>query len=513
MEGRHPSARALLADLGKARKQLELAAGSDAALSASSALVRPAAEAAERSRTIAVLPFTNMSPDADNEYFCDGLAEELLNALTKTDGLKVAARTSAFSFKGQSTSISAIGRALGVETVLQGSVRKSGSRMRISVQLINASDGYQVWSERYDRAVQDIFEVQDEITLAVVEALKLQLLGPAKAAALKRGTGNAEAYQLYLKGRFCWNQRTAGSLRQAVEFYQQALALDPGYALAWAGLAESYVLFSWLSVTPPRSTMPEARRAAWRALEIDDSLAEAHAALGVYLSFFAWDQPASERELRRAIELDPNLAAAHHWLGNIPLLAMGRFDESIAAIERARELEPLSPIIGSDLGLTLLCARRYDEAIAQFQRTLTLDPKFYVARYHLGEAYHAQGRPGAAVAEYEAALQVEDDPWVRALLARALAAAGRRDEAASLRDRLKSESARRYVPNVALAVAHAALGESEEAFRWLAQDVAERSLYPPFYAVDPVFDDVRHDARFEELVRRVGQAKLAADSA
>ncbi len=462
---------------------------------------------------IAVLPFRNLSADPENEYFCDGLAEELLNALAKVDGLRVAARTSAFAFKGKKHSLSEIGRLLGVTTVLEGSVRTSGRRMRIAVQLANASDGFHVWSERYDRELTDIFEVQDEITLAVVDALKIRLFGDERAAALKRGTENPEAHRLLLKGRYSWNLRTAASLREAVDCYQRAIELDPAYALAFAGLAEAYVLYGWLSAAPPSTSMPRARAAALRALELDDTLAEAHAALGVYLSFYAWNQPESERALRRAIELEPRSATAHHWLGNMPLLAMARFDESLAAVRRALELDPLSPSIASDIGVSLLFARRFDEATSQLSATLDLDPGFYVARYHLGQALHSSGRFDEAVSQYERCRESTDDPWVQALLARTLGAAGRRDAAVRHRDELLASAARRYVPKVALAIAHAAVDDRDAAFRWLEEDVDERSLYPPFFAVDPVFDELRDDPRFEELVRRVGLSRLDAGPA
>ena len=457
---------------------------------------------------IAVLPFRNLSSNPDNEYFCDGLAEELLNALGKVDGLRVAARTSAFAFKNRDASLSEIGRALGVTTVLEGSVRASGSRLRIAVQLANAADGFHLWAERYDRELTDIFDVQDEITLAVVEALKLRLLGDQREAALKRGTDDPEAHRHYLRGRFCWNQRTAAALREAVACYRRAIERDPTFARAHAGLAQAYVLYGWLSVAPPKDSMPRARAAALRALQLDDSLADAHEALGVYLSFYAWDQPASERALRRAIELEPRSATAHHWLGNIPLLAMARWDESLAVIRRAIELDPLSPGIASDLGVTLLFARRYDEAAAQFRATLAMDPGFYVARYHLGQALHSSGRHGDAVAELERCRDATDDPWVVALLARSLAAAGRHEEAARQRDALLATAGRRYVSNIDLAIAHAAAGERDEAFARLAADLTSRSLFPPFFAVDPVFDELRDDPRFGALVDRVRHAKL-----
>ncbi len=515
---RYATSRELLADVRSAQKRLQF----EAELGRQSSADRgPAVPAPRSSRSggssaglrhaIAVLPFRNLSAAAENDYFCDGLAEELLNALAKIDGLKVAARSSAFGFRDKPTSVSEIGRALGVSTVLEGSVRTSGNRMRIAVQLVNAADGYHLWSERYDREMRDIFDVQDEITLAIVDALKIRLFGEERAAALKRGTENAAAFEHYLRGRHCWNQRTADSVRQAVEHFERALAEDPGYALAYAGLAECYVLFPWLSVAPPHVSMPKARAAAERALAIDDTVAEAHAALGVYLSFYAWDQPASERELRRAIELQPSSAIAHHWLGNIALLAMGRWDESLAAERRAGELDPLSLSIASDTGVTLLYARRYDEAVEQFRRTLAVDPAFYVARYHLGLTLHAKGEYDAAIAEYRTCLESNDDPWVTALLAFALAKAGRRGEALAEREKLLAESAGRYVPNVGLAIVHAALGENDEALQWLERDFEERSLFPPFYAWDPVFDDLRDDPRFADLVRRVGLAKLAAD--
>lgn len=513
---RQASAQELRAQLAEVQARLELATGLARHSSAGRHSVAPPYSSGSASsgarHAIAVLPFRNLSTNPDNEYFCDGLAEELINALAKIDGLRVAARTSAFAFKDKNASLSEIGRALGITTVLEGSVRTSGRRMRIAVQLANAADGFHVWSERYDRELTDIFDVQDEITLAVVDALKIRLFGDQRAAALKRGTHDAEAHRLYLKGRFNWNQRTAASLREAAACYRQAIEQDPAYALAYAGLAEAYVLFGWLSVAPPRESMPQARAAALQAIELDDVLADAHSALGVYHSFYAWDQPASERALRRAIELEPSSATAHHWLGNIPLLAMGRWDESLAAMRRARELDPLSPSIASDLGVTLLFARRWDEAIAQFGTTLALDPQFYVARYHLGQALHSSGRYDEAVAEYELCRESTDDPWVQALLARSLAAAGRRDEAVRHRNELLADASHRWVPNVALAVADGTLGDSDEAFRWLERDFAERSLFPPFFAVDPVFDELRDDARFDDLVRRVGEARLEASS-
>jgi serine/threonine-protein kinase len=271
----------------------------------------PNDEKQRQGNSVAVLPFTNMSADPDNDYFCDGLAEELTNALAKIDDLKVASRTAAFSFREKNVSMAEIGRDLNVNSILEGSVRKSGSRVRITVQLINAADGFHIWSERYDRDMQDIFEIQDDITLAVVAALKVKLLGVERSAVLRRYTENTEAYQLYLRGKFFWNKRTAADLKQAVEFYNLAIEKDPSYALAFSGLAETYVLFPGYDVAPAIDSMPAAKAAALRALEIDDSLAQAHAAFGFYLAQYEFDLDGSEKEFRRAIELKPDYATAH----------------------------------------------------------------------------------------------------------------------------------------------------------------------------------------------------------
>jgi len=268
----------------------------------------------DRTPSIAVLPFANMSASVENEYFCDGLSEELLNALAKIEGLKVAARTSAFSFKGKNVNVDEIGRALHVSTILEGSVRRAGNRLRITVQLVNVTDGYHLWSERYDREMRDIFDVQDEITLAVVDALKVKLLGEEKATVLKRYTHNAEAYQLYLRGRFYTYKRTPKDSQHAIVYFNQAITIDPNYALAFAGLADAYALLSSYGGAPPVEAMPKAREAALKAVLLDNNLAEAHAALGVILTEYDYDFAGAEREFKRAIELNPNYATAHHYL-------------------------------------------------------------------------------------------------------------------------------------------------------------------------------------------------------
>lgn len=326
--------------------------------------------------SIGVLPFVNMSGDLENEYFCDGLAEELLNALTKIDELKVAARTSAFSFKGKNTNVSEIGRALGVSKVVEGSVRKSGDNLRITVQLINASDGYHLWSERYDRQTRDFFDLQDEITLAVVAALKMKLLGNEKAAVLKRFTDNAEAHELYLKGRYHWYKQTPENVEKSRNYFQEAIDLDPLYALGYAGLSEYYGISSALGMMPPDLGWPKAEAAMARAQELDNTLPEVHSGLAAIRMFYYRDWRAAESELNQAIDLNPKFAEVH-LLYSVCLVGLDRLDEAIAECKRALQLDPLSTRHGSYLGNWLYFARRYDEAIKQYYEVLELDkPNF-----------------------------------------------------------------------------------------------------------------------------------------
>jgi tetratricopeptide (TPR) repeat protein len=337
----------------------------------------------------------------------------------------------------------------------------------------------------------------------VSSRLKSKLSGADVAKVEKTYTTNPEAYQLYLKGRFYWNKRTGESLRQAVEFYNQAIERDQNYALAYSGLAETYVLYSFYGIASPKASMPQAKAAALRAVEIDDSVAEAHSALGNYLLFFEFDRAGGEKELRRAIELNPNYATAHHWLGLNLLTVLKRFDEAISEMKRAEELDPLSPVISADAGLALVYARRYDEAIAQTKRALSLDPNFFSARYTLGYAYDGKRLYTEAIAEYRRALALNDDPYVKALLVSSMVKSGRQADALKLVKELKAESATLYVPNYCLAMAYTALGGKEEAFGLLEKDIAEHSSFVSVLAVEPAFDDLRNDPRFKAMLRRL----------
>jgi tetratricopeptide (TPR) repeat protein len=428
--------------------------------------------------------------------------------LSQLPNLNVKARSSVFRYKGKEFELPRIAQELKVQAILIGRIVQRGEQLTLTLELVDAQTENAVWSEQYNRKQTDLVTLQSEIARDVSSKLKTKLSGADEAKVAKNYTANSQAYQLYLKGRFYWNRRTRESLKQAVEFYKQAIEKDPVYALAYTGLADTFVLFPMYSVASPRESMPQARAAALKALEIDDSLAEAHAALGLYLSNYAWDQAASEKQLRRAIELKPNYPTAHQWLGNGPLLTTQRFDEALAAGRRAEELDPLSVIISADTSYNLLFARRYDEVVAQCQRTLALDPNFYLAHYLLGWAYYGKGMYREAVSEHRKSLELNEDPFVKSLLALALSKSGGRAEAIKLRDELISESTRRYLPNYHLAIANIAVGERDEAFALLEKDIAERGSQCPAFATDPLLDDLRDDPRFADVVRRVALAKI-----
>jgi serine/threonine-protein kinase len=458
--------------------------------------------------SLAILPFVNASGNADVEYLSDGMTDTLISSLSQLPNLNVKARSSVFRYKGKEIDLQKIAQELKVQAILTGRVVERGEQLTLSLELVDTRTENAIWSEQYNRRQADLLTLQTEIARDVSSKLKTKLSGADEAKVTKNYTANAEAYQLYLKGKFYWNKRTVDGLKQAAGYYKQAIERDPAFALAYSGLAETYVLFPVYSVASPKESMPQAKAAALKALEIDETLAEAHAALGLYLSNYAWNQQASEKELRRAIELKPSYATAHHWLGNCPLLATERFDEAVAAGRRAEELDPLSVIISADTGYNLLFARRYDEAIAQCQRTLLLDPNFYYAHYLLGWAYYGKGMYREAIAAYRKSLELNLDPYAKSLLAVVLAKSGERAEAIKLRDELVGESTRRYLPGYHIAIANMGLGERDAAFAMLEKDFAERGPQSVSLAIDPILDDLRADPRFADLVRRIKLAKM-----
>src|SRR6266478_4547862 len=401
--------------------------------------VRPSREGSGRLSTadgasIAVLPFANLSADASNQYFCDGLAEELINALAKLEQIRVVARTSAFSFKGKETDVREIGRKLKVSTVLEGSVRKSGNRLRITVQLINAANGYHLWSERYDSEMQDIFDVQDEITLAVVSALKLKLLGKEKSAILKHHTDNPKAYLYYLKGQYYRWKTAPDEFRKCCDYFERAVNGDHSFALGYFGLNSYYGYGSAWGVLPPDEGWPKAHAALTKALELDDTLPEAHLSLAAFLLVHDRNWAGAEKEIKRVLALNPKLAEIHN-LYSFYFLTMGRSDHAIAEGRRALECDPLSLIYGRSLGMCLFFSRRYDESIAQYQETLELDQNNVSVHELLGVAYERQGGHGDAIAEWKKTAAVTGNHELAASLGSACAEG---DLAMAVRDRART---------------------------------------------------------------------------
>lgn len=436
------------------------------------------------------------------------MTETLISSLTQLPNLNVKARSSVFRYKGKATDTKTLGSELSVQAILNGRVAQRGDQLTLSLELVDVATENAIWSQQYTRRQSDLVSLQSEVARDVSGKLKAKLSGAEVTKVEKTYTVDPEAYQLYLKGRFQWNRRTGESLKEAVDFFDQAIAKDPNYALAYSGLAESYVLFANYSVTSPLDSMPKAKAAALKAIQLDDSLAEAHVALGIYLSAFSWNQPAAEMEFRRAIELNPTYATAHQQFANYCLLSMGRFDEALEVARRGQELDPFSPVISTDVAWPLYFARRYDEAIAQLEGSLKLDPNFAVTLRYRGNILETLGRPKEALAEYQKAVGLDPDPYLRAMLARALAKSGQRAEALKIVDGIVTESAARYVPANAVALAFAALGEKDKAFFWLEKDVADRASRSPQYSVNPMWDDLRDDPRFAALVKKIEQSKL-----
>lgn len=454
--------------------------------------------------TMAVLPLANKSPDPENEYLADGITEEIIHALTKIDGLRVAAPASTFLYKGRGEDIGAIGRRLGVAALLDGSVRRVGNRLRIIVQLVEVATGFDLWSERYDRQMNDLFEVQEEIAHTIVETLRVRIKGEAAEGLMRHHTSNLEAYTLYLKGRFELNRRTVESLRGALASFEDAVRIDPAYALGHTGIADTCALMSWYGGIPPGEALARAKVAARRALEIDDSLAEAHASMALVLQEYDWDWLGSEREFLRAIELNHDYAIAHHWYG-LFLTRMGRFSEAEEEFKQALLLDPMSLAVNTGLGLLYYSARRYSRAIEQLGAALDIDRNYFPAIYFLGMVYGQSGRFSESIAMLRRATELQEDNLeTLALLCHASAVGGRVEEAEELLARLMVKAEERHLSSYHLALIYTALGRTEEAFAALQRGFAERSMRLLFLNVDPALDRLRSDARFDELIRKIG---------
>ena len=455
-------------------------------------------------KSIAVLPFENLSHDPDNAYLAEGIQEEILTRLAKIADLKVISRTSTQQFQTRPANLSEIARQLGVANILEGSVQRSADQVRVNVQLIKAATEAHLWADTFDRKLTDIFAVESDIAKTIADTLQAKLTGAEKEMIAAQPTSDLTAYELYLKGRSLWGKRTGDNIPKAIAFYEQAIAHDPNYAPAYAGLAEAYAILPFYTATAQQDARPKAKAAALKALQLDEKLAEAHTALGMLLCTSDLNIGGSISEFQRAIALNPNYATAHHWYGNGPLLALGRFDEAIAEAKRAIELDPLSPIINADLGQNLYNARRFDEAIAQLRKTLEIDPTFYYAHYNLGIALQLKGDLPAAIAEYTQAQQLSDDLFVSVLLASAKAQSGDKDAAVRLLAELEELSQHRYVRSYWRALLYLSLGNRDEAVRWLEKAVADHDgLNIAVIKVDPMLDPLRGDPRFEALVQKV----------
>ena len=452
-------------------------------------------------KSIAVLPFDNLSRDPDNAYFCEGVQDEILTRLAKVADLKVISRTSTQHFKSSPDNLPQIARQLGVAHILEGSVQKAGDAVRVNVQLINAASDAHIWAETFDRKLTDIFAVESEIAKTVAETLQARLTGSEKSSMAKTPTVNPEAYELYLKGKFFAAKRTGADLRTSIEYFNLAIAKDPDYPLAYVGLADSHLLLSAYGAISPKESISPAKAALKKALELDDSSAEAHASAGL-LAGLELDLNRGISELERAIQLNPNYATAHHWLAR-PLMAIGQSDRAIIEAKRAIELDPLSLICNADLGWIYFNARRYDEAEAQARKTLEMDSRFVVAHYDLGEVLQFKGKLPDAIAEYQKAFDLNHDPFSLAMLGQAYARQGKTDEARKVLTRLREEAKSRYVSPYAFAVVLTALGDKAHAIDELEHGYDDAGFYISLIKVDPLFDDLRGDPRFEALVQKI----------
>jgi TolB-like protein/Tfp pilus assembly protein PilF len=464
----------------------------------------PTPERGRGAKSIAVLPFGNLSADPENEYFCDGLTEAIINAFTTLKDLKVVARTSAFSFKGKDADVRDIGAQLDVSTVLEGSVQKAGARLRITAQLIDVANGYHLWSERFDRNMDDIFAIQDEISLAIADRLELKLLKCERSRLVKRHTDDPEAYNLYLKGRHFYSKRTKDGFDKSIDNFELALQKDPGFALSYAGLADTYLGYAFYEFMSLKEACQKAKQMALRAIDMDDSLGEAHTSLGSVLTWHEYDWEGGGREYREALELNPSEAEAHHHYAHY-LSILGRSDEALVEMNKALELEPLSVNLNACLGQTLYFARRSDEAIEKLEGSIEIDPSFPLQYVLLGKAYLQQGMHEAALGALEKAATY---PSIHAMassgLAYAYAITGNTEKARSLLRDLLAQSEAKPVDQVFMAVVYTGLGETDRALDWLHEAYHAGSMHLPTVGVEYYFDRLREQPRFMRLVEKLG---------
>ena len=483
-------------------------AGSDAGSGNSSARPRRAGRGGSKAiDSLAVLPLLNECRDPNLEYLSDGITESIIHMLARVPHLRLMARSTVFRYKGREVDAQAVGQSLNVRAVFTGRLLVHGNSLTIKAELVDVADGTQLWSEQYNREFAEIHVVEEAIAREIADSLRLRLSGDQKKRLRKRPTENMEAYRLYLKGRFYWNKRNEEGIRKAIDHFEQALDQDPLCAPAYAGLADCYALLPNHASGAPKDYLPQAETAANRALQLDETLAEAHTSLGMVKYSFNWKWADAETEFRRAIELNPNYATAHHWYAYL-LMLLGRFDESLAALARAHEIDPLSLIINATSGFILYFARQYDEAVAHCERALALEGNFSPAHYFLGLACEQLGRHDRALTAFRksSSLAGENSAVDAAALAHCCAAAGRPAEAQKIRDDLTRRSQTRYVPPLHGALISLGLGDTQAALVALEAACAARDFYLIYLRVDPRLDPLRGEARFTDLLRRIGLA-------
>jgi TolB-like protein/tetratricopeptide (TPR) repeat protein len=452
--------------------------------------------------SIAVLPFEDLSPEKDQEYFCDGMTEEIIDALSKIGGIRVVARTSSFAFKGKQQDIREIGKKLNVAAVLEGSVRKDGNRLRVTAQLNSVEDGYHLWSETYERELKDVFTVQDEISRAIVNTLQLKL--SSRGIQPNSSPENVETYDLYLQGRYHWSRWRTEGAEQAIHYFEAAIQKDPKYAPAYAGVAYSYCWLGFFGALPPSEAMPKARQAAEKALSLDDSLAAAHTALGYVKALYEFDWPAAEREFKRAIELNAGDADAHFAYGIAYLSPQGRLEDTVHEMQLARDLDPLSPVQANYLGLAYQFVGRRADAIAQYKRALDLDPSFVEARLHLANAYLDPGRYQDFYAELDRAQKIAADTRIEPMRAFGMAVEGKKAEALELLHKCEHPGTGAFVQSTYIANVYAVLGNKEQMYAWLDKAYAARDGMLVYASKQGCYRRYRQEPRFIALEQKLG---------
>jgi eukaryotic-like serine/threonine-protein kinase len=452
--------------------------------------------------SLAVLPFVNVSADPNTEYLSDGITESIINSVSQLPKLKVIARTSVFRYKGRDLDPRDVGRELGVRAVLTGRVIQRGESLSISAELVGARDNRHIWGEQYNRKLRDVLAVQNEIAQEISDRLRLRLTGEERKRLTKQYTENGEAYQAYLRGRYYSSKYTEESFKKGFEYFRQAIAVDPTYAPAYAGMTVAYWNVSNIQFAP-QEVMPKAKEAALKALEIDDTLAESHAAVALVKMAYDWEQAGAEREYRRAIELNPGYALAYEWHG-YHLALMGRVEESVAELQRAQERDPLSAEISAYVGLSRYWARQYGPAAEQLRKAVELDQNSWFSHYLLGLGYQQSGAFPEALAEFQTARRLDDNPWTLAQLGHLYAVQGKRADAQKVLAALKERALRRYVSPYFFARVYTGLKEKEQAFAWLEKAYEARDEALTWLKVDPVMESLRSDPRFADLLRRIG---------